>query len=302
MGFYNKYRPQTFAEVEGNTETIQSLQTLIKKGNAPHAFLLTGPTGCGKTTIGRIIAKELGCSGTDYQEINTADFRGIDTIRELRKRINYKPIESKVRVFLIDEVHKLSNDAQNAILKPLESTPSHVYFILATTDPEKLLKTVRGRCATYEVELLSRKQVFKVLKKIVKAENETLEKEIYEQIYQSTQGHGRNAVQLLEQVLQVPSENRLKAAEKYEQTQAASIELARALVQGKSWKTVSELLKGLKTEDPEGIRRLILGYCQSVLLNKQDDNVALIMEEMLEPFYNTGFPGLTYACYSITNQ
>jgi len=201
---------------------------------------------------------------------------------------------------LVHNCHKLTNDAQNAMLKALEDTPSHIYYILCTTDPQKLLPTIRGRCAQYQVRPLSDREMKILLRRVVKAEKESLSKEIYEQIIQDCMGHPRNALQVLAQVLSVDKEKRLAVAKRTAEVQSKTIELCRALVKRASWKEVARILKGLKDEDPEGVRRAVLGYCQAILLgDKPDVSAASVMEEFIEPFYNTGFPGLTFACYSV---
>ena len=144
------YRPESFDEVIGNEDTIERLKAVL--GNEirrPHSYLLHGPAGCGKTTLGRIIAKEVGCKGMDFVELDSADFRGIQSVRGIRRQTAYAPMESECRVWLLDEAHALTNDAQTALLKALEEPPSHVYFILCTTMPEKLLPTLRSRCSQY---------------------------------------------------------------------------------------------------------------------------------------------------------
>ena len=298
MTLYLKYRPQTFEEVIGNENIISAISEMVKK-ECPHSILLHGATGCGKTTIGRIIAKELDCKGYDLREVDSADFRGIDTVREIRKQSQFRPLESTCRVWIIDECHKMTNDAQNALLKILEDTPKHVYFILCTTEPQKLLPTIKGRCSQFQVNLLSEKEMFRLLKNIVKAEEETITKNIYEQIIQDSVGHPRNALQILDQVLRVDTEKRLEIAKKSAVEQSQSIELCRALLKNEGWKSISSILRGLQEQDPESIRRLVLGYCNSILLKSENDRAGLIMEEFIEPFYNTGWPGLTFACYSI---
>src|SRR5690606_3369465 len=110
-------------------------------GDIPHAMLFTGPSGCGKTTLARILRVKLRCSDNDFQEINAADFRGIDSIRSMRQQVGAAPLGGDSRIWLIDEAHSMTADAQNAFLKLLEDTPRHVYFFLATTDPQKLKKT-----------------------------------------------------------------------------------------------------------------------------------------------------------------
>jgi DNA polymerase III gamma/tau subunit len=299
MSLYLKHRPDTFDKVIGNEQVVESITNILKKKNHPHTYLFTGGTGCGKTTIARIIANELGAKGMDVKEINSSDFRGIDTIRELIKQSQYKPMESPCRVWIMDEVHKLTSDAQNAMLKILEDTPSHVYFILCTTEPEKLITTIKGRCSIFQMKTLDDKQMYRLLRKTVKAEEDTLEQEIYDQIIQDSLGHPRNALQILEQVLNVEPANRLEIAKQKAIEYSKSIELCRELIKKGSWKSIAEILKGLKgNEEPESIRRAVLGYCSSALLNGENDQIAVVMECFKDPFYDTGYPGLVFACYS----
>jgi DNA polymerase-3 subunit gamma/tau len=300
MGLYQKHRPQTFAEIRGNRQTVQTLEGMLSKPeNCPHSFLLTGGTGTGKTTLGRIITKRLEADDFEIIEIDTADFRGIDMIRNIREKSQYIPMRGKCKVWILDEVHKLSNDAQNAILKMLEDPPSHVYFILCTTDPEKLIRTIRGRCQQFQMELLKDEDMMKVLLDILKKEEQSVGKKVLNQIIESAQGHSRNAIQILEQVLQVDTEEQLQVAKRVEQQQNEMIELARALYNNKPWKAVNTILRGLKGQEAESIRRVILGYAQAVLLNKEDQRAADIIEEFFEPLFNIGFPGLVFNCYNL---
>lgn len=302
VALHLKYRPMTLDEVVGNEDIVAILRRQLS-GEAgqpvPHSLLFHGPTGCGKTTLGRIVAKELGAKGNDIREVDSADFRGIDTIREIRSQSKYLPLEGPVRAWILDEVHRLTNDAQSALLKALEDTPAHVYYILCTTDPQKLLPTIRGRCADFQVRTLTDQEMLRLLRRVVKAEQESLPRPVYTQIVQDSLGHPRNALQILAHVLSVEPDQRLEVAKRAAETQSEVIELCRALTQHAPWKKVANVLKGLKDQDPEEIRRAVLGYCQAILLNgKQDDGVAALMEEFIEPFYNTGFPGLVFACYS----
>ncbi|MHA1794693.1 MAG: DNA polymerase III subunit [Promethearchaeota archaeon] len=302
MALYHKYRPKSFDEIFGNGETVRALKGMLAQDDKPHSILFYGPSGCGKTTLARIVASELGCKGSDFTEVDTADFRGIDTIRDIRMKSQYKPLEGEVKVWLLDECHKLSNDAQNALLKILEDTPPHVYFILATTDPQKLIPTIKGRCAQFEVKPLSEKQMKRLLFKVVKSEKEHLERKVYDQIVRDSLGSPRNALQLLDKVLAVEPEYRLKVAEKEAEQQFKTIELCRALLQRKSWKFVSKILKSLQDEDPEGIRRAIMAYMGKILIDGENDLAALVMEEMMTSVYYNGFPGLIFACYSILHD
>lgn len=300
MTLYLKYRPPNLAEIRGNSEVIDILEEMLSdKKTCPHAFLLHGPRGIGKTTIGRIIGNRLKCKGQDFREVDSADFRGIDTIREIRKQSQFAPLEGDCRVWLIDECHKLTNDAQNALLKILEDTPPHVYFVLCTTEPVKLIPTIRDRCSQFQLKPINERQMFGLLRSVVKAEQETMPKVVYEQIIQDGLGLPRNALQILDQVLRVMPEKRLETARRSAEEQSKSIELCRALISGDSWKRVSNILEGLKEQDPEGIRRHVLGYAQAVLLKSDNIRAGLILEEFVDNFWNSGFSGLILACYLI---
>jgi len=303
MSLYQKYRPQTLDQVRGNEEVVLVLTNLLKKKKEfPHTVLFHGETGCGKTTLARIIAKELGCKERDLAEINSADFRGIDTVRDIIKNSQYLPIEGEKRAWIIDEVHKMTNDAQNALLKLLEDSLPHVYFLLCTTEPQKLLPTIRGRCSEFQVKPLSNMQMHRLLRSVVRSEKETLADEVYEQIVQDSLGHPRNALQILEQVLSVPEEHRIQTAQKAAAQQSQIIELCRALINKSGWKEVRTIIEGLKDQEPENIRRIVLGYCQAILLKGENDRAAMIIEAFWDPTYNVGFPYITYACYSITKN
>lgn len=299
MSLYQKYRPKDFSEVKGNTDVVLSLKKMLSDlSTCPRVFLLHGQTGCGKTTIARIIASQLGCSGRDLYELDSGQFRGIDTVRDIRSNLNYHPIDSKCRVWIIDECHRLTSDAQAGLLKVLEDTPKHVTFILCTTDPEKLLPTIRGRCIQLQMNPLTDKQMYGLLYSIITKEKASLKSEIIEQIIQDSLGLPRNAITTLEQVLSVPEERQLIVAKQAAERQSQIIELCRALIGKNSWDKVKVVLEGLKGQDPESIRRAVLGYCQAVLLKGKNDQAAVIIESFREPTYNIGFPGVVYACYS----
>jgi len=301
MALYHKHRPKTLDDIVGNKTTVLQIRTDFNKKEKPHAVLLVGPTGCGKTTIGRIIANMLDCKGNDLKELNAADWRGIDTIRDIRQQSQYKSLQSPCRVWLLDEAGVLTKDAQNAMLKLLEETPKHVYFILATTDPQKLINTLRGRCAEYSVAPLREAQMVRLLKSIVHKERKEVLESVIDTIVERSQGLPRNALQALGQVIDLPVEKQADAVKSYAETETQVKELCRGLFQHGTWQKISRLIKELQEqgEDAENIRRAILGYCHYTLLNGDNVRAAIVMEHMIESFYYTGFPGLTFACYSI---
>ena len=299
------YRPEIFEEIDGNASTVRAITTILKRDveERPHAFLLTGPSGCGKTTLARIIVKELGCHGSDFYELDSAGFRGIDTIRDIRKHMKYTPAESKCRVWFLDECHKLTGDAQEALLKALEDTPKHVYFILATTEPEKLKVTLRRRCSTFEIKPLSSNEMMSFLLEIVEAEEKKVPKDVLKTIGQDSLGSPGVALMILDKIIDLPADEMEEAAKQVAETTNQVIELCRAVFNQEKWPVVAKILNGLEKEDPEQIRRAALGYCSSVLLRgDQKSNHArayLVLDSFREPFYNTGRPGLVLACFEV---
>lgn len=303
MAYHLMYRPDDFSQIYGNTETLESLENMLSKKNHPHVYLLSGPSGCGKTTVARIIASRLGCVGGDYREINTADMRGIDTVRDIIKQAQFKPMEGDCRMWMIDECHKLTNDAQNALLKILEDTPAHVYFVLATTEPEKLITAIRSRCSIFAMNTLTDDEMLRLLKKIVKKEKDTLEQEVYDRIIQDAMGHPRAALTVLEQVLNAEPDNRMEIAKRKAEEYNETIKLCQALINNKSWKEVAEILRGLSKQEPESIRRAVLGYASAVLTKGgTNDTAGTMLETFKEPTYNSGFPGIVYAAYFVTRN
>lgn len=297
MSLYHKYRPTKLSEIAGNKTTVQILEKMLSGDNISQVFLLQGPTGCGKTTIARIIANKLGAKKFDLKEIDSGDFRGIDTIREIRQKSQYPPTVSKNRVWILDECHKLTNDAQNALLKILEDTPPQIYFILSTTDPHKLINPIKGRCTILQVEPLTESDMLLFLKRTAKKENEFVNRSILERVFYSSQGQPRDALQILEQIFLVAEKDRMAMALQTQESRSQMVDLCRALIKNSDWGTIRVILQGLKKENPESIRRVVLGYMQAILLKKDDKEAAIIMEEFSEPVYDTGFPGIVLACY-----
>ena len=151
---YRKYRPQTFAEVGDQKHITTVLKGIIKKQDIPHALLFSGTRGTGKTTLARIFAKEIGTSSIDLYEIDAASNRGIDDVRELKEAVHTVPYESKFKVYIIDEVHMLTKEAFNALLKTLEEPPGFVVFCLCTTEAHKLPITILSRCIRLDFQRL----------------------------------------------------------------------------------------------------------------------------------------------------
>lgn len=307
MQLYNKYRPQTLDQLVGNSTIVDYFTDIFDKGDPiPQAILLHGQTGCGKTTIARILANYMEVDEMDYTEINSANLRGIDTVRNVIEKVSFRPIASECRMWVFDEVHKLTNEAQNAMLKLLEDPLNERYFIFCTTDPQKLLPTVRGRCINLEVSPLSDTELIGLLRTISKKEKVKIPEEILELIAIQTEGKSRNAIQILESIIRLPIEKMEAAIKQSILESSEGIELCRALLNPKvPWKKTSNILQSLKEQkvEPESIRRMVLGYAESTLLkggNKMImDSAANMLEEFSEPVYDIGFPGIVLYCYSV---
>lgn len=201
VALYRKYRPASFEEVLDQEHIVSVLQGAIKKNMIPHAILFSGTRGTGKTTIARIFAKAIGVSDVDLYEIDAASNRGIDDVRELREAVYTLPYESERKVYIIDEVHMLTKEAFNALLKTLEEPPSHVIFILATTEEEKLLDTILSRCQVFRMRAPSREVLSKTVIGVAKKEGFALASEAADLIAIAADGSFRDALGVTQKVI-----------------------------------------------------------------------------------------------------
>src|SRR5438093_523371 len=217
-----KYRPQRFSDVVGQEHVTQTLANAIKQSRIAHAYLFCGPRGTGKTTIARIFAKCLNCTGgpkvdfddddprcreiaegrsLDVIEIDGASNRGIEEIRELRDTVKYAPATSKFKLYIIDEVHMLTKEAFNALLKTLEEPPGHVKFMFATTEPEKVLPTILSRCQRFDLRRIPEALIVRHLEEIAKKEGVQIEPAALQAIARGAEGGMRDAESALDQLI-----------------------------------------------------------------------------------------------------
>ncbi|HEX7699966.1 MAG TPA: DNA polymerase III subunit gamma/tau [Kofleriaceae bacterium] len=246
-----KYRPSTFSEVVGQEHVTRTLTNAFASNRVHHAFLFCGPRGCGKTTVARIVGKALNClrsttgepcgeceacasiqngSAPDYQEMDGASNRGIDAIRELTEAVRYQPAMLKKKVYVIDEVHMLTTEAFNALLKTLEEPPPHVTFVLATTEPHKLPNTILSRCQRYDFKLVPASRLAQHLASIFKQEQLAIEAGALSLIVRESGGSVRDALSLSDQIISYVGDGKITEAHVAEVLGVADRSLTRTLV------------------------------------------------------------------------
>jgi DNA polymerase III subunit gamma/tau len=309
--YYKKYRPKIFKRVIGQEDAINTLKGLLKKRSKfPHCILFTGPSGCGKTTLAYILKDKLECGidcpdpddldkNPDFVEVDAAEFRGIEMVREIKRRMRGAPIAGKCRIWYLDECHQLTSEAQDSLLKTLEATPKHVYFLLATTNPGKLKRTILTRSTEIKVEPLARQEMDDLIAYVADKEKLKLSEDLVARINECADGSARKALVLLNQVAEIDDEDDKLNAVLSQDTKRQAIEIARTILKPDcSWDKLRHILKAVD-EDPEQIRHMMLGYFTSVLLGggKLADRAAMVITMFEDHFYDSKRAGLMARCY-----
>jgi DNA polymerase-3 subunit gamma/tau len=284
IALYRKYRPQKFKDVIGQDQIVKVLENSIEAGNIAHAYLFAGSRGTGKTSIARILAREIGTSENDLYEIDAASNRGIDDIREIRDGVSTLPFESKYKVYIIDEVHMLTKEAFNALLKTLEEPPAHAVFILATTETDKLPETVVSRCQVFSFKKPAQKILKDVVVDVAKKEGYSLESSSAELVALLGDGSFRDTLGILQKVISSSSDKKISAEEVELVTGAPRASLINDFIAALDSKDANKGLKAIKTASEQNIDmavflRLSLHKIRSILLLKYSPDMKVMIED-----------------------
>lgn len=311
-----KYRPNRIEDFLGNKETKKKVEAFFKTRVFPKTILLQGMSGCGKTTLARIIANVFGAVKENVFQYNISNTRGIDAAREIIEMLRFKSMYGDKRVVVLNECHKATGEFQNAMLEILEEPPKGVIFILCTTEPEKLLPTIKGnqRGLTLNVNPLTKKEAFALAFEICQKEGIKFSDAVLTKIVSLSEGKPRKVVTLLQSIISISgSEEEILNCLQEDLTEESPeiINLCKALLEGKpdSYKKCIRILKGFKSIDgfdPETARYAVLGYCSSILLSTESytsesikARASLCIAEFSNNFYSSKFAGLINACYLV---
>ena len=302
QALYLKYRPRTFAEVEGQEHVTTTLKNALALNRIAHAYLFTGPRGTGKTTVARVLAKAVNCLSEDADkpcnacavcqaineermldliEIDAASNTSVEDVRDLRNKVDFRPGEAKFKVYIIDEVHMLSNAAFNALLKTLEEPPPHVIFVLATTDPQKIPATVISRVQRFDFRRLTLPEITARLNEIAAKENLRVEPAAVELIARQATGAMRDAISLLDQLTAYGSDE-ITLVQVQGLLGAASSQMVGEIVARLAEKDVAQGLTVIAKAvdhgaDPRQLAREIVEYVRGLMLIKSGGGAGLTL-------------------------
>lgn len=288
-----KYRPLDFNELIGWEKEKESLLSII---NTKRMFLLYGLRGCGKTTIARLIGYELKIDDFDIIEIDGASNSGVENARKIKANAWNAPMKGDKKIYIIDEVHRLSPEAFDALLKTLEEPPKHCVFVICTSEVGKVPETIKSRAAAYEVKPLDRNDSYKLINWICEEEKLQIPDAVKQAIVQQKEGIPREMVVALDMVKSMKKEEDAIALISSSSSDPKVADLCKALLAKESWDKIRNILSDMKG-DPESIRYGVSGYINKVMLGKDSPQAAMIAMNFTQSFMYSKQLGLTLACY-----
>jgi len=277
-----KYRPRRFADVIGHASAVRALQRALEKGTSK-TFLLTGPTGVGKTTLARIAATVAGCK-SDIMEVDAATRTGIDDMREIAEGMNYAPLSGDAKAIIIDEAHALSKAAVQSLLKTFEEPPSWGYWFMCTTEPTKIPANLRSRCLHLTLKPVDIEDIKGLLDDINSKEKLKVKGDIVALCAEEAQGSPRQAITNL--ALCADVKNLTEAAELLQSAAELpqAIDLARFLFAGGSWRDCQAKLRAMKDQNAESVRQVVRAYMTTIALSIPGGNKLAQALAVLEAF------------------
>jgi DNA polymerase-3 subunit gamma/tau len=281
---YRKYRPASFNDVAGQEHVVKVLTKAISDKRVAHAYLFAGGRGTGKTTIARILAKEIGTSDKDVYEMDAASNRKIDDFRELNESVHTLPFDSEYKVYIIDEVHMLTKEAFNAFLKTLEEPPKHVVFVLATTEIDKLPDTIVSRCQTYTFQKPTRATLASLVQKVATGEKADLDRDATELIAILAEGSFRDALGILQKVLSYSSDKKITRAEVESVTGAPRGEIVNGVLTAISENNLEAALDHIGRASEANVdfiifQKLLLDRVRAVMLLRNATSMREVLKE-----------------------
>jgi DNA polymerase III gamma/tau subunit len=281
---HTKYRPKTFDAVLGQRAVVKSIKNVLTNKSS-RAFLFVGPGGTGKTTLARIISKEVGCRPESLYEINAADNTGVDDMREIVDGLRFKPMGGGAKMVILDEAQRLSGNAWDILLKPMEEPPEHVYWALCSTNPAKIPDTIKQRCQVYNLKPGGEEDLEGLVQFVVTKEGMEVDEEVLHLVVKKANGSFRRALTLLSQAR--GCKDRAAAARLLKEADGEDGEvgdLCRLLMKGPTWEQAMTALKPLKDTNAESIRIPIVNYFTAVALNAKSDKAAGVACTVLSAF------------------
>lgn len=288
MGLITSLRPKSFEEFYGNKRTVEAIKDILKRKDKPHAYLFQGDSGCGKTTMARILASELKAERGDIVELNAANMRGIDTTREIVRTSSFVPQFSVSKIYIMDECQQLTRAAQEALLKVLEDSPEYCYFVFCSTQPERLIGTLKNRCSVFDflplrppdMESFIRDSYFRV-------KGEEIDKEVLVKIKLVSDGCPRTALKCIERIMNMDDFDEIREElEVGTVVDKSVLNLCKKIVSRKldRWKECLEAFNNLEVIDVNEVRASILSYLSTYLLKSKNIDDAIRFSDMIRCF------------------